>query len=105
RIQSYNGCNWVPPVVINDTVLFVQEKGSRVRDLGYTFTSDKYTGNDLSILAEHFFEDFQIEEMAYAEEPYGIVWCVRNDGAMVALTYQRDQEVWGWHQHDTDGFF
>lgn len=105
RIQSYNGCNWVPPVVVNDTVLYIQEKGSRVRDLGYTFTSDKYSGNDLSVLAEHLFENFQIEEMAYAEEPYGIVWCVRDDGTLVALTYQREQEVWGWHRHDTDGFF
>lgn len=105
RIQSYNGASHVPPVVINDTVVFVQEKGARVRDLGYTFSSDKYQGNDLSIMSEHFFEGFEIEEMTYAAEPYGVLWCVRNDGILLGMTYQREHEVWGWHQHDTEGTF
>lgn len=105
RIQSYNGCNWVPPVIVNDTVIFVQTNGARIRDLGYTFTSDKYTGSDLSIMAEHLFQGYEIKEMSYAKEPYSIVWCVRNDGMLLGLTYQREQEVWGWHKHTTDGEF
>ena len=105
RIQSYNGCSWVPPVVVNDTVIYVQENGARIRDLGYTFTSDKYTGSDLSILSEHLFQDHQITEMTYAKEPYSIVWGVRDDGLLLGLTYQREQEVWGWHKHITAGTF
>tara|TARA_R110000787_G_C13443392_1_gene446710 strand:+ start:29843 stop:32164 length:2322 start_codon:yes stop_codon:yes gene_type:complete len=105
RIQSYNGCSIVPPVVINSTALFLQEKGARLRDLGYEFSSDKYTGNDLSLMAEHLFEEHQITAMAYAAEPYSIVWCVRNDGVMLGLTYQREHQVWGWHQHNTQGTF
>ena len=105
RIQSYNGCSIVPPVVINSTALFLQEKGARLRDLGYEFSSDKYTGNDLSLMSEHLFEDKQIVAMAYAAEPYGIVWCVRDDGVMLGLTYQREHQVWGWHQHNTQGTF
>lgn len=105
RPQSYNGASWVKPVIINSTVLYVQEKGARIRDLGYQFSSDKYTGNDLSIMSEHLFEDHQINEMAYAAEPYSILWCVRDDGVLLGLTYQREHEVWGWHQHSTDGEF
>jgi hypothetical protein len=103
RPQSFNGASWVPPVTINNTALYVQEKGSRVRDLGYEFSSSTYTGNDLSIMSEHLFEGYQIEEMAFAAEPYGILWCVRNDGVLIALTYQREHQVWGWHHHVTDG--
>lgn len=105
RIQSYNGCSIVPPVVINSTALFLQEKGARLRDLDYEFSSDKYTGNDLSLMAEHLFEDKQIIAMTYAAEPYSIVWCVRNDGVMLGLTYQREHQIWGWHQHSTQGTF
>lgn len=105
RIQSYNGASKVPPAVINSTALYVQEKGSRIRDLGYEFNSDKYTGNDLSIMAEHLFEGFTVREMAYAEEPYGILWVVRSDGVLLGLTYKREQQVWAWHQHTTDGAF
>jgi len=105
RPQSYNGSSWVKPVIINSTALYLQEKGARLRDLGYQFSSDKYTGNDLSIMSEHLFEGYQITEMAYANEPYGILWCVRDDGRMLGLTYQKEHEVWGWHQHVTDGEF
>lgn len=105
RIQSYNGCSLVPPVVINSTALYVQEKGTRVRDLGYEFSSDKYTGNDLSLMSEHLFENHQIISMAYADEPYSIVWCVRDDGMLLGLTYQREHQVWGWHKHTTKGEF
>lgn len=105
RIQSYNGSSVVPPVVINSTALYLQEKGARLRDLGYEFSSDKYTGNDLSLMSEHLFEGKQITAMAYAAEPYSIVWCVRDDGVMLGLTYQREHQVWGWHQHNTQGAF
>lgn len=105
RIQSYNGASIVPPVVINSTALYVQEKGARLRDLGYEFSSDKYTGNDLSLMSEHLFEGKQISEMAYAAEPYSIVWCVMDDGGLLGLTYQREHQVWGWHKHTTDGEF
>lgn len=105
RPQSYNGASKVPPVVINSTALYVQEKGARIRDLGYEFSSDKYTGNDLSLMSEHLFEGKQITAMTFAAEPYSIVWCVRDDGVLLGLTYQREHQVWGWHQHTTDGEF
>lgn len=103
--QSYNGASFTVPVIIDDTVLYVQEKGKKVRELGYEFSSDKYGGNDLSIMSEHLFTDQNITEMSYASEPYGIVWCVRDDGVLLGLTYQRSHQVWGWHQHHTDGLY
>lgn len=105
RIQTYAGSAWVRPVIANDTVIYVQEKGTKLRDLNYEFTSDKYQGNDLSIMASHMFEGYQIVEMVYADEPYGILWAVRNDGVLLGMTYQREHQVWGWHRHVTDGEF
>lgn len=103
--QTFNGASWVPPAIINDTAIYVQEKGSKIRDLNYEFSQDKYTGNDLSIMSDHFFENYTVEEMAFSSEPYGILWCVRDDGRLLGLTYQREHQVWGWHQHVTDGIF
>jgi hypothetical protein len=105
RVQSYNGASWVPPVVVNDTVLFIQEKGARLRDLKYELGNDKYGGTDLSILAEHLFEDRTIIEMTYSQEPYGILWASRDDGVLLGMTYQREHQVWAWHHHTTDGQF
>jgi hypothetical protein len=105
RAQGYRGSSHVPPLVIGETALFVQEKGARVRDLRYTFEDDKYTGDDLTILARHMFEGHEIVDWCYAQEPYSIVWAVRDDGVLLSLTYLNEHGVYAWAQHDTDGTF
>lgn len=103
--QSYYGCSHVQPVVSGNMVLFVQAGGSVVRDLGYEYVSDSYNGDELTIFANHLFENKQVIDMAYSKEPYRILWCVMSDGTVNALTYNKKQEVAGWHQHTTDGMF
>lgn len=103
--QSYYGCSHVQPCVSGNMVLFVQAGGSVVRDLGYEYVSDSYNGDELTIFANHLFENKQIVDMAYSKEPYRILWCVMSDGTLNALTYNKKQEVSGWHTHTTDGEF
>jgi hypothetical protein len=43
--------------------------------------------------------------MAYQQEPDSILWCVRADGVLLGLTYNREEDVYGWHRHITDGLF
>lgn len=104
--QAYNGCsNRVPPIRIDYDILYVQAKGSIVRDLSYNIYANIYTGNDITILNSQLFTGYQINEWAWCEEPYKIVWAVRNDGILLSLTYLKQQEVMGWARHDTHGRF
>lgn len=103
RQQGERGSSELTPIVIGDTVLYVQALAGRVRDLSYDFNSNSYKGSDLSILAEHLFKGHTIVDWAYAEEPYSIVWAVRDDGILLSLTYLKEHDVWGWAQHETDG--
>lgn len=103
--QSFYGCSNVMPLVSGNLILFCQAGGSVVRDLGYTFSSDSFDGDELSIFANHLFENNQIVDWAYSKEPYRTVWAVMADGTLNALTYNPKQEVLGWHRHITDGEF
>ncbi len=103
--QATRGVSHVRPITIGEAILFVQEKGAIVRDLSYTFESDSYAGNDLTILAAHLFEDRSIKEWAYAQTPHSIVWSVMSDGALLGLTYMREHQVFAWHRHETQGSF
>ena len=44
-----------------------------------------------------------IQEWAFAEEPFRIIWCVRSDGVLLGFTFMREHEVYAWHRHTTDG--
>lgn len=103
--QSYVGANDVPPIVVNFDILFVQQKGSIVRDLTFNIYQNIYTGNDISILSSHLFYNHQILEWAYAEEPFKTIWCIREDGVLLSLTLVKEQDMYGWSRHDTLGNF
>jgi len=101
--QAYNGASDVIPIVANYDVLYVQARGSIVRDLSYNFYANVFTGTDVSMLAKHLFENHSIIDWAWAEEPSRIVWAVRDDGILLSLTYVKEQEVIAWSPHDTQG--
>lgn len=106
QAQSYNGCHFhISPLVINLDILYVQSKGSIVRDLSFNFFQNIFTGTDLTVLSEHLFNFHQLQQWAYAEEPFKVVWAVRDDGILLSLTYLKEQDVYGWARHDTNGIF
>lgn len=104
--QAFNGCSAiVPPLKINFDVLYVQAKGSIVRDLAYNYFTNIYTGNDLTEISGQLFTGYTLSQVAWCEEPHKIAWYVRNDGILLSLTYLKEQEVYGWARHDTFGQF
>ena len=104
--QSYNGCSsTVAPQVVNYDILYVQSNGSIIRDLAYNFYVNIYTGTDLTILSNHLFNFYTIKQWAWAEEPFKVMWVVRNDGVLLSLTYLKEQDIYAWARHDTNGLF
>lgn len=101
----------VIPVVVVSTIIYVQARGSIVRGINFNDIPQGPSipglvqAKDLTVYAPHLFTGYQIEAMDYAESPHSIVWCVRSDGTLLGLTYMPDQEIWGWHHHDTDGVY
>lgn len=103
--QSEVGSSDVRPIVAFDIVLFVEETGKKVYDMGYTFDTDTYKGIELSLLASHLLEDNYIKDWAFARRPFSIVYSVRDDGILLGMTYLKEEQIVGWHRHDTDGYF
>jgi len=103
--QGSNGSSNVPPIAVANIALFVQEKGSVVRDLAYSFDVDGYQGNDLTILSNHLFQRHSIVDWSFTTVPYSAAWCCRDDGQLLVLTYLRDQQVFAWAPQPSDGQF
>jgi len=102
--QTNNGGANVDAVAVGNATLFLQRAKRKIRELAYNFDVDGYSSPDLTILAEHVTSG-GITQMAFQGEPLSILWCVRGDGELAALTYQREQEVVAWHRHIFGGRF
>ncbi len=103
--QAYVGASDVPPIRANYDVLYVQAKGSAVRDLSYNIYFGVFTGTDISVTASHLFYGYNITQWAWAEQPFYVAWAVRNDGTMLTLTFLKEQEFVGWTHQTTQGLF
>ncbi len=101
--QSYWGSANLFPIIIGNSILHVQRHGARVRDLFYSLEKDGYAGNDLSIMAPHLFDGHSLRQWAYQQTPYSTIWIVRDDGVLLALTYMKEHDIWGWSRHVTQG--
>ncbi len=107
--QSYIGANNVQPVIVNNNIIFVANRGSHLREMTYSQQANNFSGGymngDLSLRAPHLFDGLDIVDMAYAKAPSPLVWAVSTSGKLLGLTYVPEQQVGAWHQHDTDGAF
>ncbi|ATM92583.1 TPA: hypothetical protein QID80_000985 [Klebsiella aerogenes] len=101
--QGSNGSSDVPPIAVSNIALFIQEKGSVVRDLAYSFDVDGFQGNDLTILANHLFQKRSIVDWSFCIVPFSSAFCVRDDGKLLVLTYLRDQQVFAWSPQSSAG--
>ena len=102
--QSNHGSANVDAISVGNATLFLQRAKRKIRELAYNFDVDGYIAPDMTILAEHVTEG-GLTQIAYQQEPNQIIYAVRNDGELVALTYQREQQVTAWHRHIFGGRF
>ena len=103
RQTTFGSAN-IAPVIMRGRLLFVQRAGRKVLEFVFSFDVDNYRGFDLSLLADHIGKGGLLE-IAYQQELDSTLWAVRNDGQLVSLTYQPDQEVVGWARHIIGGSF
>src|SRR5262249_27802825 len=83
------------PVRTGKDVIFVQRKQRKARNLNYTYESDGFQASDLTLLSPHIAKE-GLGQLAYQSEPAGWVWCVRGDGQVPVLAYDRDEQKIGW---------
>lgn len=100
-LTAYGSAN-VEALKVDRQILYVPGSRKSVRELAYVFESDGYKSPSMSLFASHLGAQ-KFANVDYAQDPHSIVWVRRADGSIVGLTYNRDENVVGWHQHDFGG--
>lgn len=96
RESSY-GCHNCEPVVNDDNIVFVQRLQRTLRSLSYDYNQDSFVGPELTILAESLTTG-GIKKIVFQKEPNNTYWCLKEDGTLLTLTYDKSQDVIGWSQ-------
>ena len=101
-LQSAEGSMELEPVLVEDAVLFARVGGRRIMELRFDIQADAWVPRDMNVLYPEITRS-GIVDMEYQKEPDDILWCVLGDGRLIGLTYDREQNIYGWHQHPIAG--
>lgn len=93
-----------------NAILWASRGKTSLRQVMWSLEADKYVAPNLTRLASHIFQGATealsgIKEMMFQREPIPIMWCIRNDGQLLGMTYEVQEQVYAWFRVVTDGLF
>lgn len=102
RRESAYGSSPMQSKLIDDTLVFAQRYGKRLRSYSYRDVNSPYVGVEINMLAQHITGP-GVRQMDNIQDPLGIVWFVRDDGVLIGVSKEPGADMWAWHRHTTDG--
>lgn len=100
--STERGSASMQPVVVDNQILWVPASQRTLREYAYALSSDGFKSPSMSLFASHLGVS-RFFQLAYAADPHSIAWVRRADGTLVGLTYNREENVIGWHKHSFGG--
>ena len=100
-VQSTYGVSALQPQLVNGSAIFVSRSARIVNFLVYSFTTNAWDNNDLTRLNRNITlgpseATSGIAQTAFQIEPYPIFWAVRNDGQLIGLVFNVQDQVYAW---------
>lgn len=95
RQTTKYGSSQVAAVQAGKATLFVQKSGRKIREFAYDYAIDGFRAPNMMILSEHMTLS-GIVDMDFQQEPHSVLWCALANGTLLAFTYDREQNEFGW---------
>jgi hypothetical protein len=100
--SSWGSAPFVQPAIVGNALIYTQRAQRTMQQMLFSIYTQKYMSADLTSLSEHLF-GAGIVQMDYQPQfrNQGIIWAVTKTRGLCGMTYQLEQEVFGWSRHVT----
>lgn len=102
RRQSRTGSAARQAFIARNNILFLERGSRKLSEFVYSAQEAGGKSQDLTTLAEHITES-GIKQIAYQQQPDPVLWFVTNDGLLLSLTYEANENVIAWARHPMTG--
>ncbi len=102
RQQTAFGSRDIQAVEVGSVVLFVDSVGRKIREFVFRDSEQKHVAVDLTALAEQVTKS-GIVWIAHQKNPESILWCGLENGNLITLGYDREQNFVAWAEQPMDG--
>jgi len=94
RRSSYGSGSTAQPQSFAASLVFAR-KNADLRELTFSFDSDRYVAPDLTQFA-HLILRPGITQLGIQPDPFQQLWVVKDDGKLAAMTFDRQEDVLAW---------
>lgn len=99
--QNAKGVSKLQPQLIDGSGIFVSRSSRIVNFFVYNFSTNAWDNNDLTRLNRNITlgtsqDTSGIAQTSFQVEPYPIFWAVRNDGQLIGLVFNTQDQVYAW---------
>lgn len=102
------GCAAVVPQKMSSSALYIQTDRERVQEVRIDDQGVKLVASDMNAIADHIGDpDVNIggsrfKGMAAQPDPNKVLWAFHDSGLLTGLTFDRQEQLFGWHRHPMD---
>lgn len=93
-------------IFVGNAAIYIQKAQRKVRELLYYWQVGNFRSTNISELSQHITVP-AVTKLVSQREPHPVVWGLRSDGALLSLSYNRDdvtlQANSGWARHILGG--
>ena len=92
-------------VSVDGDLMYFQSDRKTLREISYAGSqaSESFQSSDMTLFATHLFENSVAIKMVVQNTPHTIVWILRSDGVLVALSYEKTMGMVAFSRHTLDG--
>ena len=103
--EGAEGSNNVQALTVSDVLIFITRDGKRAKTIGYNFEADKLKARDLNALSGNELMASGVKQFVYKQNPFSELYFVLNDGTVALMTYDQEQNIYGWTKFNTSGLY
>lgn len=102
RQSTYGSIN-VQAEQVGDKVLYITRDARRLHAMQFDRDTQAWLSDEISFPSEHIMKP-ATRQMARERYPHDLIWMNLINGDLAACNYNRPMNIYGWHQHNTQGF-
>jgi hypothetical protein len=100
-IDAY-GCANTTPISSGSVTIYIQRGNLIIRSFEYDSLAESFISVDRNLVSDHMTLSGVIQ-IAFQTGRPDILWCVKNNGELIGLTFKSREDVSGWHRHSFGG--
>lgn len=99
KVNSHSASE-IEGVTAAGSLLYFQSDKRTLREVSYVDSQDNtYQANDITAIANHMFETNEAVKMIVQHSPHTVIWILRDDGILVALSFDKTTDLLGFSRH------